>query len=211
MGIIDRGILGGFSGKIGNVVGARWRGKDIMRVVPRKSSKEPTIAQLEQRAKFTAATKFLNPIKPVLNVYYGVPQGDKSRLNMALSYHIKEAISGVYPSYTIDYSKVMFAKGNLLGLTGETLVLTVNELTISWENNSSQSNALATDELLVLIYNQNTDTIEIIESAVTRADAILVRPMLNLVPGQVLSVWAAFHRKADKLVSTSQYLGTVTL
>jgi hypothetical protein len=52
MATFEKGILGGFSGKIGNVVGARWRGKDIMRSVPRSSSRLPTESQLYQRDNF---------------------------------------------------------------------------------------------------------------------------------------------------------------
>ena len=34
MAEIKKGILGGFSGKVGPVVGANWRGKDIIRSTP---------------------------------------------------------------------------------------------------------------------------------------------------------------------------------
>ncbi|APY12222.1 hypothetical protein BWZ22_13745 [Seonamhaeicola sp. S2-3] len=32
MATFEKGILGGFSGKVGNVVGARWRGKNLILV-----------------------------------------------------------------------------------------------------------------------------------------------------------------------------------
>lgn len=38
MAVFEKGILGGFSGKVGNVVGARWRGKNIMSLPKRKRS-----------------------------------------------------------------------------------------------------------------------------------------------------------------------------
>lgn len=34
MGTIKQGILGGFSGKVGNVVGASWKGIDYIRSLP---------------------------------------------------------------------------------------------------------------------------------------------------------------------------------
>jgi len=34
MGKINQGILGGFSGKVGNVIGGNWKGIDYMRVKP---------------------------------------------------------------------------------------------------------------------------------------------------------------------------------
>ncbi|HJV78940.1 MAG TPA: hypothetical protein VJ602_11205 [Paludibacter sp.] len=34
MAIFSKGILGGFSGKVGNVIGSTWRGKDVLRNLP---------------------------------------------------------------------------------------------------------------------------------------------------------------------------------
>jgi hypothetical protein len=36
MGTFNKGILGGFSGKVGTVVGFNWRGLDVMRSLPKK-------------------------------------------------------------------------------------------------------------------------------------------------------------------------------
>lgn len=59
MATFEKGILGGFSGKIGNVVGARWRGKDIMRSVPRSSSRLPT-TRLTSEEGYVLFKKFGN-------------------------------------------------------------------------------------------------------------------------------------------------------
>jgi hypothetical protein len=40
MGVINNGILGGFSGKVGNVVGGTWRGKTQC-AVHRKKERAP--------------------------------------------------------------------------------------------------------------------------------------------------------------------------
>lgn len=38
MATLNKGILGGFSGKVGTVVGANWRGLDIIRSRPKISN-----------------------------------------------------------------------------------------------------------------------------------------------------------------------------
>ncbi|WP_291131895.1 DUF6266 family protein [Flavobacterium sp. UBA7682] len=53
MGTYNKGILGPFSGKVGTVVGANWRGKDIMRSLPKKTNRTPTETQLLKRQLFT--------------------------------------------------------------------------------------------------------------------------------------------------------------
>ncbi len=48
------------------VVGATWRGKDVMRSLPRKSRKPAMQTQKLQREKFTMLTAFLAPINPIV-------------------------------------------------------------------------------------------------------------------------------------------------
>jgi len=60
MAEIKKGILGGFSGKVGTVIGVNWRGKDIIRSLPKASKKAPTEEQLIQRVKFRKTIVFYN-------------------------------------------------------------------------------------------------------------------------------------------------------
>jgi hypothetical protein len=64
MGTYNKGILGAFSGKVGPVVGASWRGKDVLRSLPRKGIRVATETQLLQRLKFSTASEFLNSVQP---------------------------------------------------------------------------------------------------------------------------------------------------
>ena len=52
MGKINQGILGGFSGKVGNVIGGTWKGIDYMRVKPAHVTNPKTEGQVDQRSKF---------------------------------------------------------------------------------------------------------------------------------------------------------------
>ena len=55
---------------------------------------------------------------------------------MAVSYHIQAAIVGVAPNLEIDFSKVVFSKGELLGPWASTLaVQNPVELFLEWEAN----------------------------------------------------------------------------
>ncbi|HAP96614.1 DUF6266 family protein, partial [Epilithonimonas hominis] len=88
MATLSKGILGGFSGKVGPVVGANWRGMDVIRSRPKSSKRNPTEKQLEQQLKFKLAISFLQPIKSIQSLYFGMGSGVKSRVNMAVSYTI---------------------------------------------------------------------------------------------------------------------------
>ena len=52
MGKIKQGILGGFRGKVGTVIGASWNGISYMRGLAQSHKNPKTAAQLQQRAFF---------------------------------------------------------------------------------------------------------------------------------------------------------------
>ena len=52
MGKIKQGILGGFKGKVGTVIGASWNGIAYMRGLPQSVKNPKTAAQQSQRAFF---------------------------------------------------------------------------------------------------------------------------------------------------------------
>lgn len=56
MAIIKRGILGGFSNKIGNVVGTSWKGISVMRSLPQSVHNPRTASQTRQRRKFATVS-----------------------------------------------------------------------------------------------------------------------------------------------------------
>jgi len=51
MGKINQGIMGGFSGNVGNVVGSTWKGVDYMKSKPTHVANPKTAAQVAQRTK----------------------------------------------------------------------------------------------------------------------------------------------------------------
>ena len=62
MGIIKQSILGGFSGKVGTVVGGSCKGIFYMRVLAQNVKNPRTDAQMNQRSNFALAMASLKPI-----------------------------------------------------------------------------------------------------------------------------------------------------
>jgi hypothetical protein len=212
MGTYNKGILGAFSGKVGPVVGASWRGKDVMRSLPRKTSRVATATQLLQREKFTMVTEFLTPLNSVVGRYFGNNTGDKTRRNQAMSYLMREAINYVDPDLVWDFSKVLISRGDLLGMTGTSAAAGAGQsVDITWTNNSGQGDAETTDKLVVVLYEETTKTIVHALNAGMRNQGtgnVIVPAFLT---GLTVQVWATFASSNDKLYATSQYLGTVVI
>ncbi|WP_417559196.1 DUF6266 family protein, partial [Mesoflavibacter zeaxanthinifaciens] len=179
MGTFKKGILGGFRGKVGSVVGARWRGKYVMRSVPEvDENRTPTEEQRKVRERFSLVARFLNPMKPIVGKYFGKKQGDKSPFNLATSYHITEAVLEVGEDFIMDYPKVLISKGDLSGLQSPTLTATVaNVLQLDYTDNTGQGFAKADDQLLVVLFVADLGEYQLFTPAGTREETTINLPL----------------------------------
>ena len=212
MGTYNKGILGAFSGKVGPVVGASWRGKDVLRSLPRKRNRVATATQLLQREKFTMVTQFLTPLNSVVGRYFGNNTGDKTRRNQAMSYLMREAINYVDPDLVWDFSKVLISRGDLLGLTSASAAVGAGQsVNFTWTDNSGQGDAETTDKLVVVLYEETTKTSVHALNAGLRNQGTANVIVPAFLSGLTVQVWATFAATDDKLYATSQYLGTVVI
>lgn len=212
MGTYNKGILGPFSGKVGTVVGANWRGKDVMRSLPKKTDRTPTETQLLQRNKFTAVSNFLTPISNVVSLYYGSGSGELTRRNQAMSYHMKEAVTYVNPNFEILFDKVQISKGDLLGIQNPTASSpAAGEIKFNWEDNSGQGSAKNTDQLIVVLYSPLEDIYYTNGNAATRDAARVTLTLPTYFAGLEVQAWITFASATGKSYATSVYLGAVTV
>lgn len=210
MAHLRKGILGGFSGKVGPVVGASWRGIDVMRSLPKKSKREATEEQLIQRVKFGLVARFLAPVKPLLKDFYGVNSGYKSKANLAMSYHIREAVTGDYPDYSIDYPRVILSRGELLGpQEAEVIGLPNARLDFNWTDNSGQGEAKANDALIVVVYEESTNTFEYLQQGAKRSETTFTMTLPAYYTGLKVQCWITFASADGKRVANSIYMGEI--
>jgi len=206
MGIIEKGILGGFSGKVGTVVGANWRGKDVIRSLPKKSRRPATEQQEMQRLKFSLVAKFLSPVKGIVNAYFGQPAAEKSRYNLASSYHLTEAVTGVHPDFSIDFPKVILTKGDLLGLEAAAATPEVGAaLSFTWTDNSGQGQAVAEDWVLIMVYNESKNSFEYRQTAIRSAGTFTFILPIQW-SGDTVHCWLSALAVDGKKYSLSGYL-----
>lgn len=212
MATFEKGILGGFSGKVGNVVGSRWRGKNVMRSLPQRGNYTATAKQEEQRQKFKTVIGFLNPLAGILSRYFGSPQGDKSRTNLATSYHLKNAVLDTPEGMVMDYAKVLISKGDLRGIASGTVAAAAGRiLNFGWEDNSGQGKATATDTLLVVVYAPDLNLYFTDASVATRDAASASVTLPEFMAGFDVEIWASFTKPETDFAAMSTYMGTVTV
>jgi hypothetical protein len=155
--------------------------------------------------------KLLSPIKALLSNYFGQPAEDRSRINLAMSYHLLEAITGTYPALNFDYEKCIISKGELLGVEDLATTLQADaKITLTWSNNSGQGLALPEDNFLVVVYNETRALWESRQTAL-RADLTFELDLPDNWTGDTVHCWASFTSDTRKICANSQYAGAFVL
>lgn len=211
MGTIKQGILGGFSGKVGTVIGGSWKGISYMRSQAQSVKNPRTEAQMEQRGKFAITLAFLKPITAYIRTGYKNYANKQTAFNAAMSYICKNAISGTFPEYELDYSQALVSRGSLTPAEDGTATAADGKITFAWLNNSGVGNALATDLAMPLVLNKDKDEAVFNTASVNRSvGSVDVNLPADWVGDQV-EVYLAFVSADGKSVSNSVYLGEKTV
>ena len=104
MGKIKQGILGGFKGKVGTVIGSSWNGIAYMRGLPQSQKDPKTTAQLSQRSFFREIQRLVGQLsaEQLASLYPSITTG-KTRRNM-LVHQLAAAAAVVDDVKTVDLS-----------------------------------------------------------------------------------------------------------
>ncbi|MFK5894423.1 MAG: DUF6266 family protein, partial [Pseudomonadota bacterium] len=156
MGVIKQGILGGFSGKVANVVGSSWKGIAVLKSLPLSVANPKTVGQVAQRGAMTqivAASRLL--LASLLQPYWNPFAQKMSGYNA----FVKENIDTFTTAGFTTFANFFSMRGSLLGVVVSTVTAddSDNLVTVNWADNSGTADALATDEMIITYYNATQD------------------------------------------------------
>ena len=150
MAKIENGILGGFSGQVGPVIGYMWRGRMCMRAMPQRVRNPRTEAQTAHRADFRRMVQLAATMRAAV----------RTGLRMAsVEEHMTEYNLFVKLSFNalgadgIDYSQLHVSAGNVapVGLTSA-VVDGDNVARITFEKNPLRLRADADDQVYLYVF-----------------------------------------------------------
>ncbi|WP_164126435.1 DUF6266 family protein [Sphingobacterium luzhongxinii] len=213
MGRIRQGANGGFRGKAGSVVGSSWKGIDYIKGLPKKSSKPPTMAQLETQAKFKLLMRFLTSVNMFLQVGFGHKQNSKSTpANVAFQFNLFKAIAGAYPNYTLDYANISFSDGGLFSAGTVTAEFDTDKINVTWDVSASKRlNKLGDDQLFILAYHPQKNEFLTTDDVPLREDGTAVMAVPQHLRQGDIHVWYFMADRTEKQVSNTSYLGLITI
>ena len=205
------GAIGTFSGKVGSIIGSSWRNIHYMRGLPKKRTKPFTEAQLAQQARFGLMGKFLLPLKGLFEIgMANVDDGEATLFNLAMGENLK-AVTGTYPDFTIDYSRVTFSKGELLPPRGISLTAGEHEVAVAWRPSGTPFNGSADDDVYVLLYDRELDVFYTTDEVVVRSAGEAVIPVDDDTVGHDAEVWLFCVSRDGSQISKTVYGGSVVL
>lgn len=204
MAVIKQGILGGLSGKIGNVVGSSWKGIAVLKSLPLSVANPKSPGQVAQRNRFTGCVEAARILLAALIQTYWNPFAQRmSGYNMFVSENVETFDGGIFT----DFAAFFATRGSLLGITstGASASAAGNSITVPWTDNSGQADALATDEVIVTAYNDTQDYWIVDAGSVTRnAETITITDNL-VAASDELKIYLSVSRPDVSKVSDSTY------
>ena len=190
MGKILSGILGGFSGKVGPVVGASWKGIQYMRtyVVP---ANPKSAGQTSQRTSFTAAVALARDLlSTLINVYWDPFVSGMSGFNRWIQVNLP--LLDVTDKLTVNNKMtlgtlegVSLATGTYATGDGETIVV--------WDETINGNGAL-TDSVGLVVYDEANDNLSVFTPAITRDDETITVTFTTGLTATDVLVYLFFYR-----------------
>lgn len=208
MAKIDQGILGGYSGRVGSVVGYYRMGKWCVRAYQPTINDAKTAAQLQQRSVFKEMIQFasrnLEPMR--LGLHAVARAKEMTECNYFISHNCK-SFRHVDGGVHIDYPALQFSQGDLPGARFSSLRVEEGmRVEVAFEPNRSSSRAKMDDRVYVYAYLPSLGH-GILSAAATRRAKRLAFVLPDQWAGQEVHFYG-FTIAEDGTASPTSYLGT---
>lgn len=211
MARLNQGILGGISGKIGNVVGSSWKGIAVVKSKPLSVANPRTAGQIAQRSSMSkivqiAAIMLSDTIKPLWDRF----AQKKSGYNAFVQANIANCdVNGL-----VNPSLFVMAKGKMISPSINAAVASAssNECVIYFPQTSEDPFALDSDLAYAAVYSA---THQLWATNNIKTERNFGECVVNISPqilaGETLYIYLAFKRADGTVVSNTGMETTVVV
>lgn len=210
MATIENGITGGFSGKVGNIIGYQLNGRWVIKALP-KPNKQNRIGTAEQKACRSAFSKmqfFLNPLVDFVRVGFNLER--KKRMmtahNVAKSYNMLHAQDA---NGDIVYDKVLLTYGSLLSAENPKVDRVDEGLIFSWDYINTLNYNRQHDQVMIVAYSlENKKAFKILSGAKRMTKSQILEIDKKEI-GNELHMWISFIADDRESIAMSTYVGSI--
>ena len=207
MAVYMQGILGPFSGRVGNVVGCICtKRSSYMRSLPMSYHDAKTDAQLRNRARMRETMAFLSVAKAFVNHTLKGLAVRQTEMNVATGWNFHKVDMEEDGSRAkMRYRELRLSKGLRSGLEGAMLLRGSEGLMLVWEERVTSGMAEGSDSVHVLVYNETRHEARVRLEAVRRIAGEYRLDVPHRWLEERLHVYVAVSDEDGKMFSDSQY------
>ena len=205
MATFKSSTFGKISGKHGTAVAAtRKDGLNILKVY-RVASNPNTEGQKNQRGKFGFVVRELNCMRKLFTVTFGGQYG----INRAVSLAMKTCVSGEFPDFKIDYSKLQLSKGHIPVPNSQNICnITNNTFKLEWSF-SEFLNEKTDDNLTIVLLNVTKKQMVYNQNIALRSSKVVEFILPEYWSESEIHAWVYFSSSNNNSFSDSKYLGLI--
>jgi hypothetical protein len=206
MGQIKKGILGGFKGKVGTVVGTSWLNRDVMKSLPVTSGKLPTLKQALVRQRFGTGCSFLKPLSKIVRVC-DQTQVDITKWNVLCKTAFAETLTLTSDEehFNFNFAKIKIATGSIDGMCGYSLLPDDGEFLLSW-NFIESLFAKGDDVLYIIFFDYENGRTSFFNTGVTRGEEQISFVIPTNFEASTTAVYAFFGSADGSKLSNSEFV-----
>lgn len=202
--VIRQGILGGFSNKIGSVVGSSWKGIAVMKSLPLSVANPKTAAQVEQRTDFAAISKLGSQmltvfVKPLWDRFAQRQSGYNAFIKRNIEYFAGGALF-VPNQFVISQGKMASTT-----LTNPTATVGTKIMRAEWVDDSGEGYKLSSDLGYAMAWNETKGTFWGEDQVFTRLDEQALVEVADMAAGNVIWLWVGFKRFDGTVIGNSSF------
>lgn len=208
MGVIKQGILGGFANKVGSVIGTSWKGIAVMKARPLSVANPRTAAQVQNRDRFSFATKLFSEINAeIVKPLWDRFSSKMSGFNAIVQYNLPFMTGGGF----VAPENILISNGKMASTPQTSTVADVSfgTIAIDWTDDSGVGLKLSTDSAFIVAINQSNNEITGLATVSHRDDESAFMPLpAGWSAGHIIYCYLAFRRFDGTVVSVSSYATT---
>ncbi len=217
MATVNRGILDGFIGKVGTVVGMFWKGIPVMTGYTRSRRDKKSPSQVEQRMRFGALAQLGADVldATLLGLRKAAAARRITETNLFIRLNMPMATVTGSGTLSVDFTGLVLAKGNLVGVSFDAPQFdTPQHVKVEFATPIESHKTHAEDEVYLFLYCPDTKS-GLLSAAVKRSEGAASVEVPTQWNGLKVHVWGftmgceLSERPGE--ASDSLYLGSGTI
>ncbi len=210
MSKVNSFAYGEVSGRFGNTVGAvDKKGRTTMREY-RAPGDPKTESQVSQRTKFGFINTELSFMQGMFKTTY-VSYITRENLRKASWMAVKNSVTGTCPDFTIDYTKLIIAKGSLPRLGLVTVTVGANgAIDVTWDTTLFLG-VDPSDKVKIIFNDPDMKSWFISDDNTIRSDGSMTMTIPQSWSGLKVHCWVYAVSSTGKTTSMSQYVSELQL